>query len=618
MAMAVSLLGVALPVQAAPVLTGTIEDTSVGTGMNQVSYSGLWPQCRGCAPPTPNNSFRYSSTNLASATLRFTGTQLRIYAIMNPHGGLATISVDGAPSTTVDTYAAISADRLIYTSPVLLNGSHTATLVNIGQRNNLSDSTIVSFDRAETFVDPDLPPVDTITNTIEDNVTGVGNDQVSYTGSWVTCGGCVPPTPNNTFRYSTVAGSTATIRFTGTQITIYGIREPHGGQMSISVDFGLATLVDTYAPTSSVATLFTSRALIYGTHTLQILNTGQRNPASDSTVTAFDRAGVAATAPPVNPLPPPPVGANRSGLPWLSGVNGDPLNTPAAVNSFCASRGSLCDLAHVYVARNSWGAIVDPSFAEQNFAGWPGRLLISVPAFPENTGSSLAACATGAYDSYWRTFGNTLNSTGRQNSIIRIAWQANGNWFQWAAYDANSYVGCWRHIATAIRATANPDPILDWTINAHYSQLPPSHNPLDLYPGDAYVDSIGIDSYDHYPSSPTLAAFNAQANAVGGLTWLYNFARTHGKNFGVGEWGVAPGSGVNGGGDNATYIQFMYEWLSARAGQGLLYEAYFNNCDPGNVGSNLFRPLSTACIFRNSNSDSRYTSLWRNPASIVG
>ena len=599
---------------AAPVVTATIEDTSVGTGPNRVSYSGSWTVCGGCSPATPNNSFRYSTAAGASATIHFSGTQLKIYGVREPAGGLARVSVDGAPSVTINTYLLPAAAGLIYTSPVLTNGTHTATLTNLGENTAPSTATVVSFDRAEALTDPTLPPIDQLSKTIEDTKVGTGVDQVSYTGTWLACGGCVPATPNNNFRYSSAAGAVATVRFTGTQVTVYGIRERHSGRASISIDFGNATIVDTYAATSSVAPLFVSPALINGTHIVQILNLGTRNAASDFTAVGFDRAVVTTTTPPVDPLP--PGSPNRSGQPWLSGVNGDPLIAPADVDAFCAARGSLCDLAHVYVARDSWSDIVEPSFAETNFAGWPGRLVISVPPFPENADTSLATCATGAYDSYWRTFGTTLNTTGRQNSIIRLAWQANGNWFQWSAINATDYVNCWRHIATAIKSTANPDPIMDWSINAHYSQLPPSHNPLDIYPGDAYVDNIGIDAYDAYPPSPTLAAFNAQANATGGITWLYNFARAHGKTFGIGEWGVASGDGNDGGGDNANYIQFMRDWMVARAGPGFLYEAYFNNCDAGNLGSNLNRPYSAGCIYRNPNSAARYTNLWRNPAAL--
>jgi hypothetical protein len=432
------------------------------------------------------------------------------------------------------------------------------------------------------------------TTTIEDSDIGTGINQVSYTGDWTVCGGCVPTTPNGRFRYSTAGGSTVRVRFSGTQIKIYGIVEPHGG-IAIALDGSPATTIDTYAVTSSATLLYDSGPLTNGIHTAYLVNVQRHNPASDAYVIGFDRAEIST--------------GNRSGQPWLSGANGDPAMTPADVDAFCTFRGSPCDLAETFVARNSWSAIVQPSFAETNFAGWPGRLKISVPPFPENAGASLATCATGAYDSYWRTFGTTLNSTGRQNSIIRIAWEANGDWYQWSATDPAAYIGCWRHIADAIRSTANPDPLLDWGINAHYPQNPPSHDARDIYPGDNWVDIVSIDAYDHHPPSPTLAAFNAQANANGGITWLYNFARAHNKLFGIGEWGVASGSD-NGGGDDANYIQFMRDWMTARAGQGLYYEAYFNNCEAHNLGSNIYRPTSSTCLYRNPNAAARYASLW--------
>jgi hypothetical protein len=441
------------------------------------------------------------------------------------------------------------------------------------------------------------------TTTIEDTSVGSGLNQVAYQGSWFACTVCPPPTANNSYRYSTAGGAQATIRFNGTAISIYGVKDPSGGQASISVDGGTPVVVDTFAATCAAALLRTISGLTAADHTAVILNRGQRGSPGTGTVVAFDRAVVTA-AENETPL------GFRSGLPWLSGAFGGPNQVPATNDAFCAYRGAPCDLAHVFLARNSWAAIVQPSFAETNYQGWPGRLLISAPLFPENAGASLTTCATGAYDANWRTFGNTLNSSGRQNSIIRLGWQANGDWFQWAATNAAAYRSCWQHVADAIRSTANPDPVLDWTINAHYSQEPPSHNPADIYPGDQWVDSIGIDSYDHYPPSPTLAAFNAQAQAVGGITWLYNFARAHGKQFGVGEWGVAPGSGQNGGGDNANFIQWMWDWFQARAGQGLLYESYFNTCEPGNVGSNLYQPVGPGCVIINPASSARYRSLW--------
>lgn len=68
-------------------------------------------------------------------------------------------------------------------------------------------------------------------------------------------------------------------------------------------------------------------------------------------------------------------------------------------------------------------------------------------------------------------------------------------------------------------------PIISWSLNAHYSQNPPSHNAIDIYPGDAWVDDGGLDAYDNWPASRTKEQFDAQANAVGGLPYWYNFAR---------------------------------------------------------------------------------------------
>jgi hypothetical protein len=322
-------------------------------------------------------------------------------------------------------------------------------------------------------------------------------------------------------------------------------------------------------------------------------------------------AVIAAAAGPGAVSSPLPVTGNPSGQPWLSGVNGDPQITPAAVDQFCFLRGDPCDVAQVYVSRRTWPSIVEPSYAETNFAGWPGKLVITVPPFPEDGKSNLRTCATGAYNSHWQEFGRTLNATGRQSSIIRLAWEGNGRWYPWSGTDPAAYISCFRQVVNSIRSTVSAPPRFDWSINAHISQNPPSGVPTDLYPGDQWVDVVSIDAFDHYPASPTLAQFNDQAETMGGITWLYNFARAHGKLFGIPEWGVASGSGDDGGGDNASYIQFMRDWMVARAGQGLYYETYYNACDTPSVGSNLDRPLGARCAYANPAAAVRYTQLWR-------
>jgi hypothetical protein len=115
------------------------------------------------------------------------------------------------------------------------------------------------------------------------------------------------------------------------------------------------------------------------------------------------------------------------------------------------------------------------------------------------------------------------------------------------------------------------------------------------------VDIVGIDNYDHYPWSPTAAVFERTAAKPEGLSWLYAFARAHGKLFSVGEWGVAPTGDA--GRENPDFITWMHEWFAAHS-QYLAYEAYFSNCDAGRVQSSLFRTDST-CL-RNPQSAATY------------
>ena len=287
----------------------------------------------------------------------------------------------------------------------------------------------------------------------------------------------------------------------------------------------------------------------------------------------------------------------------LSGVNGDPVLDAAHAEAFCTARGRPCGIAHTYTDRSSYPEMTSgTAWTFDNFASFAGPLVVSQGLVPNGGENDMAGCATGRFDSQWRDFGTLMNSTGRSDSIVRLGWEFNESTMPWRGTDPSVYIGCFRRAATAIRAT-DPKVLIDWTINGH-------HTPRSLcggvstncYPGDAYVDIIGIDNYDHYPWSPTKAAFDRTAGRAEGLNWLLAFAKAHHKPFSVGEWGVA------GGHDNADFITWMHSWFAAHA-PDLAYEAYFTNCDAGGVQSSLF-DTSTDCR-RNPESAARYRAAYR-------
>ena len=302
--------------------------------------------------------------------------------------------------------------------------------------------------------------------------------------------------------------------------------------------------------------------------------------------------------------PPPPASG------WRSGVNGDPVLNRASVEAFCSWRGRACGVAHTYTDRTSWDAMTRGSgWVFDYFSGYPGLLVVSQGLVPNGRAADLSACANGTYDQHFRDFGTIMVNKGRGASVVRLGWEFNGTFMPWAATNATVWKQCFQHAAVAIRQT-NPSVMIDWTINAHGT---PSSicggSSLNCYPGDAFVDIIGIDNYDHAPSAPSAAEFTRIADAPDGMNWLYNFAKQHGKKFSVGEWGVAPGSDWNTTGENPEFMRYMHQWFAAHASD-LVYEAYFNGCIANDVESNLYRPVGSGCVSQNVAAGSLYKSLF--------
>jgi hypothetical protein len=293
-----------------------------------------------------------------------------------------------------------------------------------------------------------------------------------------------------------------------------------------------------------------------------------------------------------------------------SGVNGDPVIDRQSVEAFCDWRGRSCPIAHVYTARDSWPKMTSGSgWMFDNFAGFPGQLVISQGLVPDANRADMAGCAAGAFDRYWRDFGTLMVAKGRGSSIVRLGWEFNGTFMPWSALDTDVWISCYRHAAQNIRQT-NPDVILDWTINSHGTPAEACDGrSTNCYPGDDVVDIVGIDNYDMGPSVGSKAEFDRVAAAPDGLDWIYEFAKQHGKQFSVGEWGVAPGSAYNSHGENPDFIRWMHQWFTERA-PDIAYEAYFNNCMRSEVQSNLYRPATGDCVRQNSNAGNVYRELW--------
>jgi hypothetical protein len=271
-----------------------------------------------------------------------------------------------------------------------------------------------------------------------------------------------------------------------------------------------------------------------------------------------------------------------SGLPWASGVYLSGA-TPASVGAFGAWRGHPVDVVTAWGNRASWNDITDPAFLYRQWQGTAKTMAFGVAMLPEHVaGVSLQACAAGDYNAHWRQFGTDIAAYGLGRSVIRLGWEFNGNWYAWQAANPVTWAACWRQIVTSARTTA---PNLQWDWNVNRGVSAGLADPTRAYPGNAYVTSIGVDSYDMWPGATSAANWQKQLNGPQGLNYWLAFAKAHGKKFAVPEWDNVT-TGGSPGGDNTAYVNDMLGFFKANA-PSIAYESVFQaSTVGGNYGTN--------------------------------
>ncbi|MCJ1711631.1 beta-mannanase [Clavibacter michiganensis subsp. phaseoli] len=112
---------------------------------------------------------------------------------------------------------------------------------------------------------------------------------------------------------------------------------------------------------------------------------------------------------------------------------------------------------------------------------------------PAYTNASIAA---GDHDAYIREWGAALAKWGGP-VYLRYAHEMNGDWYPWAegvdGNGAGSYAAAWRHVHDVVAAQGAANVRWVWTPNVPYTG---STALVGLYPGDAYVDVVGLDGYN--------------------------------------------------------------------------------------------------------------------------
>lgn len=278
------------------------------------------------------------------------------------------------------------------------------------------------------------------------------------------------------------------------------------------------------------------------------------------------------------------LGKKRSTTRWFSGAWTGGYMSGARAEAFGRWRGTPMDAVTTYPDKSTWNSIRDSSWHITTYRSFPGRLVYGLPLLPERGPGTLADVAKGRYDSVFRKVASDLKKNGRGNAIVRIGFEANGDWFRYGgtAQNAATWRSAYRRVAKVMTATA-PKLVTEFDITCGYS-MPGSKHRLDsltkLYPGDDVVDLIGCDMYDEWQTkarTPAQWRSAIKPRLSPGLTDVAAFARAHRKGMAIPEWGVAH-PGRNGNGDNPFFINAMRTWMRQNA-DVLALENYFNDRD---------------------------------------
>lgn len=292
-------------------------------------------------------------------------------------------------------------------------------------------------------------------------------------------------------------------------------------------------------------------------------------------------------------------------------------NGTAGVDAFAAWLDRPAVWGLDFVGDESWDNVEWPVWWLDAWSKWaaekPGRrLVLSIPMLPGpvdgsgpkqgkiETGQpvSLAKGAAGSYNHHFKQLAENLVTYKLTDTIVRPGWEFNGGWYAWRANgDPAAFAGYWRQIVRTMRAVPGCEELkFCWNPTLGDQDFPAEQ----AWPGDDYVDFVGVDVYDEtwnadtypWPAGSTSEEIEARQRKVWnewivssprGLDFWSNFSRQHAKPLAIPEWGLNHRPDGHGGLDNPYFIEQMHDFIVDPANR-VAFHCYFDV--NGAVGGN--------------------------------
>jgi hypothetical protein len=358
----------------------------------------------------------------------------------------------------------------------------------------------------------------------------------------------------------------------------------------------VVTMVEEVPSTSSASTPATPTAIVKASP----LDTSTTTTSPTTTTTASTTGLAITTGPSRGQCLAPNIPPGTSGL----------ANLLSVVNKFDVLTGTTVTCLSAYLdTAKTWAQWEQPwvSSSVVGFSSWVAQepqlrqLVLAVNLIPsgladvQNPTAWEQACASGKYDGHATVLGRSLVAAGLQNSVIRLGAEMNGEWepdfIGTKVGEQRLWAKCFDNEVTGLRRATGEHFLIDWNPNSCWAP----YAYASYYPGNAYVDILGLDQYDVGCLTPYVRlSFGQIANEAFGLTRFEAFAASKHKPMSFPEWGLSTLPA----GDDPGFISGLGNTFESR---DFSFEAYFdstNGPSPGSLPLSPATPLSVAAFNR--------------------
>jgi len=211
---------------------------------------------------------------------------------------------------------------------------------------------------------------------------------------------------------------------------------------------------------------------------------------------------------------------------------------PQDIDSYTAIAGAL---PHFVMWFQSWH---EPLFYSGQQRGIDARNVTPIITWSPGSDFSMSRMVAGAYDSYI-TAQAKLAKSWKRPIFIRPFHEMNGTWVSYGPDKVSSqtFVAGWRHVVDIFRRLGVSNVTWVWSPNVYGSAPNQKSRAFDsLYPGNAYVDWVGLDGYNY--GHPWMSWASLYSSSYADLAALSP------KPMMVAEWGSTAT-----GGDEAAWIR---------------------------------------------------------------